>query len=91
MPAIDNLADEWQKYGDGDPGWVECVIVAFFTLPTPPHPFVGSSVPVSFTYVERSPKFTIGMMADWGAPNDASKAVSAQIKPRNPDYVNSPG
>jgi hypothetical protein len=86
-PALANLANDWQQYGDADPRWALCPIVSFFTLKVPKHPFMGSAVPVSYTYCEYKPKFTIALMADWGAPNDASRSISALIKASQPDYV----
>jgi predicted phosphodiesterase len=87
VPALANLASDWQQYGDADPRWAECPIVSFFTWKEPRHPFVGSSAVESYVYVEHKAKFTIAMMADWGAPNDSARQISALIKQQQPDYV----
>jgi hypothetical protein len=87
VPAMANVASDWQKYGDADPRWALCPIVSFFTWKEPRHQFVGSSNIEAFTYAEHSPKFTIAIMADWGAANDAARQVAQQITARNPDYV----
>jgi hypothetical protein len=70
VPAMANVASDWQKYGNADPRWALCPIVSFFTWKEPRHPFVGSSNIDAFNYAEHSPKFTIAIMAEWGAAND---------------------
>ena len=43
VPAMANVANDWQQYGDADPRWALCPIVSFFTWRIPRHDFVGSS------------------------------------------------
>jgi Calcineurin-like phosphoesterase len=86
-PALANLANDWQQYGDADLRWALCPIVSFFTSRVPKHPFVGSPDPDSYEHVEWKPKFTIALMADWGAANDNARQISSLIKEKQPDYV----
>lgn len=86
-PALANLASDWQQYGDADPRWALCPIVSFFSLHDKPHPFVEQGDILDFVWMERSAKFTIAIMADWGAPNDTAKMISKLIKDKGPDYV----
>lgn len=86
-PAMANLANDWQQFGDVDPRWTMCPIVSFFTWKEPKAPFVASPDPNAYTYVEHRAKFTIAIMADWGAANQSARDVSAHIRERNPDYV----
>ncbi len=86
-PALANLASDWQQYGDADPRWALCPIISFFTLNEKPYPFVQQNDLQNFVWTERRAKFTIALMADWGAPNDAAKMISALIKAQQPDYV----
>jgi hypothetical protein len=86
-PALANLAGDWQQYGDADPRWALCPIVSFFAWRLPRHQFVGSSDPNSYVYVEHRQKFTIALMADWGAANHSAQDVSHRIQERHPDYV----
>ena len=87
VPAMADVANDWQKYGSVDPRWALCPIVSFFQWRIPKHQFVGSSDAVAYNYAEHRPKFTIAIMADWGAANTAARQVSQQIAAKNPDYV----
>ena len=78
---------DWWQYGDADPRWAMCPIVSFFTLGKPNAPFVPAGVETSFTYVEHKQSFKIAILADWGAPNEAAKEISAQTKAHEPGYV----
>ena len=48
---------------------------------------MGAAAPDSYVYFERRPRFTIALMADWGAANDAARQISDLIRHREPDYV----
>jgi hypothetical protein len=80
--TLANLASDWQQYGDADPRWALCPIVSFFTLNEKRYPFVEQSNILDFVWMEHRAQFTIALMADWGAPNDTAKMISALIKAR---------
>ena len=86
-PALANLASDWQQYGDADPGWALCPIVSFFSWKADRHPFVQQGNILDFVWMEPKVKFTIALMADWGAPNGTAKMISDLIKAKQPDYV----
>ena len=85
--AFDNLANDWQQYGDVDLRWALCPIVSFFAWKGPKAPFVASSNPDSYVFVEYRPKFSIAIMADWGAASESAREISRLIAERSPDYV----
>ena len=64
-----------------------CPIVSFFSWRLPKHDFVGSSNPNAYVHVEHRQKFTIALIADWGAANSSARDISDRIKERQPDYV----
>ena len=86
-PALANLANDWQQYGDVDLRWSLCPIVSFFTCKEPKAEFRSTAGADSFVSAEHRAKFTIAIMADWGAANESARAISSLIKAKNPDYV----
>ena len=86
-PALANLANDWQQFGDADPRWALCPIVSFFTWKQPKAPFVNSSDPEAYVHVEHRQKFTIAIMADWGAANQSARDIATLIQQKSPDYV----
>lgn len=86
-PALANLANDWQQFGDADPRWALCPIVSFFTWKEPKAPFIHGENPDNFVHVEHRPRFTIAIMADWGAANQNARDISALIRNAAPDYV----
>ena len=86
-PALADLANDWQQYGDVDLRWALCPIVSFLAWKGPKASFHSSSNANSFVKVEHRQKFTIAIMADWGAATTAAEEVSREIQKRNPDYV----
>ena len=86
-PALANLANDWQQFGDADPRWAFCPIVSFFTWKQPKAPFIHGDNPDDFVHVEHRAKFSVAIMADWGAANSSARDVSALIRSKAPDYV----
>jgi hypothetical protein len=51
----------------------KAIFHSFLSPSSPKHDFVGSSDPNAYVRVEHRQKFTIALMADWGAANSSAR------------------
>jgi hypothetical protein len=84
VPAL--AAAPFEQYGPLDPEWIECLVDGFKTLFEGDAAFVQHTALTDFLYPLKDP-VKIALVGDWGADNDAARAVAAQIKASQPDIV----
>jgi hypothetical protein len=85
-PAAALAAAPFEQFGVTDPGWIECVIDGFQTLLHGKAAFVQHQNLPDFLFAIDD-QITIAIVGDWGADNDAAKAVAKQITARHPKIV----
>jgi hypothetical protein len=79
-------AAPFEQFGVSDPGWIECVIDGFQTLLHGKAAFIQHQNLSDFLF-EIPDEITIALVGDWGAHNDAARAVANQITATHPDMV----
>jgi hypothetical protein len=79
-------AAPFEQFGVTDPGWIECVIDGFQTLLHGKAAFIQHQSLSDFLFAIDD-QTTIAIVGDWGADNDAAKAVAKQITAKHPKIV----
>jgi hypothetical protein len=84
--AVALAAAPFEQFGVTDPGWIECVIDGFQTLIHGKATFIQHQSLSDFLFAIPD-QITIALVGDWGAHNDAARAVANQITAKHPDIV----
>jgi len=79
-------AAAFEQFSVTDPGWIETVIDGFKTLLEGKAPFVQHQSLSDFLFTIDD-QITIAIVGDWGADNDAARAVAKQITAKHPNIV----